>query len=138
MAQAAEIHPERRIWGLATLSLVLLGVLAWRLVDLQVLRHDYFVAAAETQRQRASELTPHRGTIYFSESRASTTGDDVYPVATNQRAWFVYAVPREMDDPNGVADQLAPALLSFRERQREREAEIIVSSGQSRGVAESI
>lgn len=124
-------NPERRIWILALASIVLFSGLMVRLVYLQVLQHSYFVAVAEGQRQRAAELRPHRGTIYMSDSTAAEV-DDIFPVATNQGRAVVYAVPRDIDDPQSVADQLAPALLAFRQRQAERTRTIIISSGQAK------
>lgn len=122
-------NAERRIWVLALASVFLFSGIIARLVFLQIYQHDYFVAVAESQRQRASELRPHRGTIYMSDSTGNEN-NDIFPVATNQQKYVVYAVPRAMDDPNAVVNELAPALLMFRQRQAARTREIIQSTGQ--------
>ncbi len=130
-SQQSEFNSSRRIWVLTFFSLTLLLGLGARLFDLQVIQHRYFTAAADAQRQRASELNPHRGTIYLSESGGKD--DDLFPVATNQQGWFVYAVPRYITDPKSVADTLAPALLAYRQRQRTRTQEILQATGQFTG-----
>ncbi len=120
-------NPIFRLRLLAIGGLLLLAVLFVRLVTLQVVRYDRFTAIAEAQRKRASELQPHRGTIYLSESQSK----DIFPVASNQKAWIVYAVPRDMDEPQRIAEQLAPALQEFRSRQASRIKAIVAATGQS-------
>ena len=70
-------------------------VIVIRLGDLQILKHGHFSDIAEAQRKRASELIPHRGTIYVQEGK----GGDIFPIASNTKAWIAYAVPRAMKDP---------------------------------------
>jgi cell division protein FtsI/penicillin-binding protein 2 len=130
MAKSASFNPNIRIWVLTIVSFLLILILVGRLADLQIVRHGYFMAVAENQRKRASELMPHRGTIYMTES-ASDDGSDVYPVATNKRSYIIYAVPRNMTDPQSVAEQLAPALQAFRQRQQDRTKAIIEDTGQN-------
>lgn len=121
-----------RIWLLCLGSIIALLALNVRLFDLQILKHSYYQAVAESQRKRAAELTPHRGTIYMVEGR-NEKERETFPVASNQRAWFTYAVPRDMENPEEVADQLAPALYAFRERQQDRVKNILSASGQNLG-----
>jgi len=104
----------------------LIALLGLRLVDLQIVRGSYFEAVAGNQRKRASELIPHRGTIYFQEQN----GEELFPVAVNGKAFIAYAVPREMTDPLSVAQSLAPALLDFKERQQQLTADILSETGQ--------
>lgn len=105
---------------------LLFALVAGRLADLQVWRFSYFNAVAASQRQRASELVPHRGTIYVAEGQ----NQELFPVASNTIATIAYAVPRDMPDPAAVADQLAPALYAFRQRTSQRAADIIAATGQ--------
>jgi len=127
------ISTEWRIWLLAGASILLFLGLGLRLVDLQVWRHDYYEAVAENQRRRAAELAPDRGAIYVSEGRSEDT-EELFPVATNRQAWNVYSVPRDMDDPETISRDIAPALLAFRGRQAERGDAILASTGQLLGV----
>ncbi len=118
-------HVRTRV--LIVIGCSLFGIIAIRLFDLQILRHSNFANIAEAQRKRASELIPHRGTIYMQEGK----GGDIFPVASNRKAWIAYAVPRNMNDPKAVADALAPALVAFRERQDNKTKEIIEGTGQN-------
>lgn len=132
MAAANLFNYQRRIWILALASILLFAGLTARLAYLQVVRRDYFTAVAESQRRRASELRSHRGTIYMSDSTSRSSDlSDIFPVATNEQAATVYAVPREIDDPSRVADELAPALLAFRQRQAQRTQDIMAETGQT-------
>jgi cell division protein FtsI/penicillin-binding protein 2 len=124
-------NPNRRIWILTLVSLGLLTGAIVRLGELQIFQHTYYEALAENQRQRASQLRPHRGTVYVKEGRG-TDSTEIFPVATNERGWIVYAVPRDIANPEVVAKELAPALIAFRDRQEQRAAEIIASGGQER------
>ncbi|MDP3997843.1 MAG: penicillin-binding protein 2 [bacterium] len=119
-----------RAWIIWLVCLLLLVSLEARLIDLQIFRYPYYTAAADSQRKRASELLPHRGTIYMTERAGTSDSEDIFPVASNTKGWLVYAVPRDMDDPAAVADKLASALLAFRQRQHNRSADILISTGQ--------
>lgn len=123
----SKYNPEQRIGFLIIGSIVLFGIIAIRLVDLQVIRHGYYEAAAENQRKRAAELLPHRGAIYMTES----AGDDLFPVAANRRVTIAYAVPRDMSDPHSIANELAPALYGFRQRQLARNLQTFEVTGQN-------
>jgi len=97
-----------------------------KLFFLQIWRHSYYDAVAASQREHAYELLPHRGTIYMSDGQ----DQDYFPVAVNKQAWIAYAVPRDMDDPKSVSDQLAPLLQAFRQRERNQVHDILVRTGQ--------
>lgn len=131
MAAPTIFNPERRLTILLMVFATLFAGLVVRLGYLQIARTDYYSAVAESQRKRAGELLPHRGTIYVSEGRKSTDEEN-FPIATNHTAHFAYAVPSDIKDPDYVSRELAPALLAFRTRQRERVAAIIRQTGQQR------
>lgn len=126
MAQTLAYNAKQRIWLLMIGSLLGFVIVTARLVDLQVVRHSYFTAVAENQRKRASELQPHRGTIYVSEGK----NHELFPVASNTQGFTAYAVPRDMEEPHQVAKELAPILYEFRQRQIARTAETITRTGQ--------
>jgi cell division protein FtsI/penicillin-binding protein 2 len=117
---------QQRVWILSVVTLVIIGGLVVRLADLQIVRASYFKAVAENQRKRAAELAPHRGIIYLQEHGSG----EVFPVAVNDKAWVAYAVPRDMEEPLKIAQELAPALQEFRGRQQERINDILVATGQ--------
>ncbi|MEX1997470.1 MAG: penicillin-binding protein 2 [Candidatus Andersenbacteria bacterium] len=122
------LSSKQRLWLLFFFFALLFTGLGLRLGYLQVVRADYYEAVAESQRKRAGELLPHRGTIYASEGRSTVA--ETFPLATNHKAWLVYAIPRDMENPQTVADELTPALLTFRQRQRQRLTDILQKTGQ--------
>lgn len=103
------------------------GILVLRLVDLQIIQHGHFSDIADAQRKRAADLIPHRGTIYVQEGK----GGDIFPLASNAKAWIAYAVPRNMKDPEGAAKVLAPELVAYRQRQDAVKKDIIEKTGQN-------
>jgi cell division protein FtsI/penicillin-binding protein 2 len=126
--------PTRRLWVLSIIVILAFAGLTARLVNLQILRFDYYQAIASSQRQQASQLAPRRGTIYMQENNSQ----ELFPIAVNSKAWIAYAVPRDIYDPLSVAKELAPAIQSYRDRQKERVQNIINTTGQQSQDEESI
>lgn len=122
-----QANPQLRIRVLIIGGCFLFGVITIRLFHVQIIRHGHYSDVAQAQRQRASDLLPHRGTIYVQEGR----GGDVFPIASNTKAWIAYAIPRSMKDPQDSARILAPELMKFRERQAQKTRDIIEKTGQN-------
>ena len=80
------------------------GIIVFRLFQLQIAQHGYYVALANDQHQLQKTLLPKRGDILVYDKYSSTP----YPLATNTETTLVYAVPREMDQPTLAAHELAP------------------------------
>lgn len=74
------------------------AVIAGRLYQLQVARYDHYAAKAERQQQRVVDLDPPRGTIYDAQGRE---------LAVSVQVDSAYAVPPQIDDPEGTARQIA-------------------------------
>lgn len=94
---------QRLTWRLILLVLVLLvgagGVVA-RLVQVQIIDHDYYVAEAEKEHLHRTVIRAPRGAILDRNG---------YPLATTVKAFDVYVDPRSWDD-DGVAVRGATAL----------------------------
>lgn len=73
-------------------------LIAARLYELQVVRYDHYAGKAERQQQRVVTLDPPRGTIYDAHGRE---------LAVSIQVDSAYAVPPEIEDPAGVARQIA-------------------------------
>jgi len=117
---------NNRLWLLSLAGVALFGIIIFRLADLQIFRASYFQAVAASQRQRAAELAPHRGTIYLQESKSG----ELFPVGVNQKAHIAYSVPRDIEDPQALAEQLAPGILAYRQRQKARVEDVLSQTGQ--------
>lgn len=81
--------------------LAALSVLAARLFYIQVIRNPFYAKVASQQHLVTNQIQPRRGTI-FDRNRCV--------LAVNLNSDSVYANPRRIDDPEGVAAVLAPVL----------------------------
>ena len=73
----------------------------YRLVVLQVVQHDQFVARARDQQEETIELSPKRGEIVDRNGQI---------LAYSVDADSIYAVPTEVKDASGTASQLCAVL----------------------------
>ena len=118
--------PALRLHVLSVAAWIVLAICIARLGYLQVWRQGYYQAVAENQRKQASELAPNRGGVYLQEQQTN----ELFPVAVNTKKWIAYAVPREIAEPQRIAEELAPALNAFQQRQQERLQRVAAATGQ--------
>lgn len=85
---------------------LLLGAIITRLFFLQVKNSDYYTALAASQQQIFSKLSPERGQIFFSSSMPGENDGILFPLATNKNFALLYAVPKDIDDPQAMAEKL--------------------------------
>src|SRR5512134_2426151 len=89
------------------LSIIQVAIIFWmlaigaKLVWLQVAQHDWLVARAGEQQQAEIDLSPMRGVIY------DCSGNEL---ARSVLVKSLYASPRDISDPAGMADTLANVL----------------------------
>lgn len=72
-----------------------------KLFILQIVQHEKYLVLANKQHQAGIEIQAKRGTIYSA---------DGFPLATDVRAYLVYAVPKEIEDPEKTAEALVSVL----------------------------
>lgn len=77
------------------------GAIGWRLYDVQVARHQQYLARALRQQQRVVDLDPPRGAIYDARGRQ---------LAVSVEVESAFAVPREIPDHARAAAALAKVL----------------------------
>ncbi|MBU0624971.1 penicillin-binding protein 2 [Patescibacteria group bacterium] len=99
--------PYSRLRFFRVVILLAFVALVARLFVLQVLSHDFYVTLAFNQHNIFAELYPERGTIYLQDPHSAT---NLFPAAINKNLNLVYAVPQDIDDPVGVAEQVAKIL----------------------------
>lgn len=113
-AAPPHIHPDRgtplsdskgvlnwRERFVAFLMLSLCALLAWRLVDLQVVQHDEFVSRSLRQQSWEEVLPARPGNIIDRHGRL---------LATTTVSQSLYVDPYRVEDPHALAAQLAPIL----------------------------
>lgn len=77
-----------------------------RLFFLQVFRHDYYTAIANSQHWTQSIIQPRRGTIYVRDDMVG----GLYPLATNKTLQLVFASPEEIENKDEVAQKLSSVI----------------------------
>lgn len=94
-------HPRRRLLAMLVTLLFLFSLLLVRVAELQTVSPERYVAFGESQRVRSIDLPAARGSLL------DRNGEEL-ALSVNQTT--IYANPREIDDPLGVAAHLAPVL----------------------------
>ncbi len=107
MRRQRELWWADRLNVLAGFFVVFAVAIVVRLADLQLFRHGYFAALAEDQHQISSTVPPTRGEIFV---RDQFSGGKLFPLATNRRYHLLYAVPKDVENPQVVARVLDPYL----------------------------
>ncbi len=79
--------------------------IVFRLYNLQVKEYDFYVAKATSQHNVFSILEPERGRIFIQDD-VNGNNDKLYPIATNKDFALVYAVPKDIKNPEKVAEEL--------------------------------
>ncbi len=105
----SKMNSKKRFDRLMIVSMaffVLIGIIAIRLFHLQVVSHRAYAQEAQGQRELTQTLLPHRGQIYWKDG---STGQ-AYTAATNKFFWQLYAVPKDIANPQRVAHDLAPII----------------------------
>ena len=98
-SQKRDLRIETFRWFL----LVFASVIGVKLFVLQVLDHDFYQALASGQHEMLSQLIPERGIVYMHDYK----DERLVAVATNQQLASVYADPRQVDDPEKTAKEIA-------------------------------
>ena len=95
--------------GLIVFFFVCLALLIGaRLFKLQVIDYQYYLALASGQHEIFKQLYPVRGEIYLNdrEGQIVKNGHRYYPVALNKTMYLLYALPRDIKDPDAVLQSL--------------------------------
>ena len=104
------LRTRRRLQLVVGLGIAWIAVMAVRLHDLQVGRHDEYSERAQRQQRRVVELDAPRGAIFDARGRE---------LAVSVQAHTVYADPSRIEDPARAAAELGAALrLDRRELER--------------------
>lgn len=96
------------------------GSILYKLYGLQVREYDLYTALADSQHQIYSELKPARGKIFISDRKQGQATEELYPFATNKDFALVYAIPKEVKEPEILADRL---YIIFNQEKVEKEVD---------------
>ncbi len=81
------------------------GSLIFNLYELQIKKGNLYAARAESQIRLAGLLKPRRGSIYFTDKNSN-----LIPAALNRDYPVVFAVPRQIEEPDKTAELLSSIL----------------------------
>ncbi len=95
--------PKWRLYLLGACLLFWCGIIALRLVQLQIIRYGDWLLRAQRQQQRTIPVSPRRGIIYDRNG---------HELAMSISVDSVFAVPSEIPDPENTASLLARVLHS--------------------------
>lgn len=94
-----------RIYALFFLFVFAGAVSILRLFQLQIVNYAFYKAVADVQRGVNLKLSPERGKIFLQDKDGKAR-----PAALNKNWAVVYAVPKEVKNPDGTASVLSPIL----------------------------
>ncbi|HOH67344.1 MAG TPA: penicillin-binding protein 2 [bacterium] len=99
-----KIAGQGRIKFLSIFFIFIAVLLVLRLFKVQILMGDFYAAAAVDQHELHRRFVPERGSIYVAEN---VNGQEVlFPLVANQDLYMLYAIPREIIDPEATANKL--------------------------------
>lgn len=109
-----KINSYWRFYFVILFSFLIITAFFFRLYQLQVLEQANFIARATSQIKANSALWNDwqvlRGKIYFQDKN-----NNLIPVAINKNFWQIYAVPKEIENPEKTAQILSEVLYLNRE-----------------------
>lgn len=94
-----------RVAVVATAVFLLALSLIARLGYLQIINHSYYLALAEGQHNTSAELLPDRGKIFIQEN-SLVENNGLYPVAINKDFALIYAIPKNVANPEDATEKL--------------------------------
>ncbi len=97
-------HNNRLYFLIAIVFLLFLGCI-YKLYKIQIIQGGYFSELASDQHRVHSELQPERGEILI-EKEKKTGENDFYALATNRDFALVYAIPKDIEKEEEVAEKL--------------------------------
>ena len=113
-----DVHSERRLFLArvvlaAVISIVLLGVVVARLVQLQVVNHELFAEKSQGNRVRIKPVPPIRGLVFDRKGRV---------IAENLPAYQLELIPEQVNDIDDTLNRLAAInLIDFEDIPRFKE-----------------
>jgi cell division protein FtsI/penicillin-binding protein 2 len=130
-------RPEKNKLSFNRLRLVvaiiflLAGALIYKLFNVQIKQCDLYTALASSQHQIYSKLKPDRGQIFLRETINGQ--EKLFPLATNKDFAFIYAVPKDIPDPQALAEKLfeffdAPRLIKELSRNLATDTPVVIAT----------
>lgn len=94
-----------RVYAAHIVFLISAGVISGRLFELQIKEYQTYLARAESQHAYSREIEPERGEIVLADRDSA-----LKPAAVTKFFPYVYAVPKEVQNPQETSKMLSSAL----------------------------
>jgi len=109
--QRKEVNSQKRISFVGFIFIISFLVLISRLFSLQIKQYSDFAKQAEAIHDTTTVLAPDRGLIYCHDKNNTQI-----PLAINKKYYTLYAVPKEIHDPQKISQELSQLIpLSYDE-----------------------
>ncbi|MEI6835889.1 MAG: penicillin-binding protein 2 [Candidatus Falkowbacteria bacterium] len=95
---------NNRLRLVVAIIFLLTGSLIYRLYYIQISQSDVYMALAAGQHEISSKLIPDRGKIIITDSAGGENTQ--YTLATNKDFYLLYAIPKDITNPDEVASNL--------------------------------
>jgi len=105
-ANASDNQYSLRIFVLALISILSIGLIGVRLFVIQVFSHEYYSELADNQHQLSTELTPDRGEIFIKDRLSEIP----YPVVVNINRPRLVVNPQQVESAPELAKIFSQAL----------------------------
>jgi len=92
-----------RITFLTVIFFILMGLIIVRLFVLQILQHNFYTDLSDDIHQIYQETYPKRGEILIKKMITN----ELYPIATNHDLYLIYAIPRDIENPEETFEKLS-------------------------------
>ena len=99
-----ESADNNRLGLVVAIIFLLAAALISRLFYLQIIKHDTYRALAANQHESSGELAAERGKILITDSLDRAEG--TYALATNKDFYLIFGVPKDIEDPAFMAEQI--------------------------------
>lgn len=95
---------ERRLKNMGVIVILISLVLIWRLFDIQIVKHEHYVALAQGQQRFEKEEMAQRGKIYVHDSTVDPKS--YYPLAFDVKKFALWVVPNQVTEKEETAKKL--------------------------------
>lgn len=95
---------ERRLRAMGVIVVLVALVLCWRMFDIQIIKHDHYIALAQGQQRFEKVEMAQRGKVLVHDSFSDP--NDYYPLAFDVKKFAVWLVPHQISKKEETAKLL--------------------------------
>ncbi|PKL72569.1 hypothetical protein CVV26_00975 [Candidatus Kuenenbacteria bacterium HGW-Kuenenbacteria-1] len=112
--QRKNLKKFNRITFLMVIFFIFAGLIIIRLFILQILQHNFYKELSADIHQIYQETYPKRGEILIQKK----TTNELYPIATNRDLYLIYAIPKNIENPEETFEKLSSIIEIKKEKEK--------------------